>query len=303
MLLLLVWIVSLGATAGAGVLFSWYDRPIEYLYLLGVLAGAWIACVILFLLFAVVVSLTIRIDRPVTKRNRFYCAVTVAFLKALLQLLRVKVQVNGMEKLPRDRRFLLVGNHRTNFDPIILMAVLHKYDLTFVTKKENIDIPVGGKFIHAYGCQSLDRASLRNAAQTANRTAELLKNGFCSIGIYPEGGTNRTKNPLRPFKDGSFAIAQRAGVPLVVTCMQGMNGITVHPFRRTKIQLDILSVVDAQTVTAMKARDLCRQSYDQILACLNGEAIPPIVIPSQEEAVLEEETESNVQQGGTENVT
>ena len=140
MLLSLILLCSLATTAACGWKWAWYDRPIEYLYLLGIFCAALLACVVLFLLFAVVVSLTIRTDRPVLRRNRFYCAVTIAFLKALLSLLRVKVKVTGMEKLPRDTRFLLVGNHRTNFDPIILMVVLHKFDLTFVTKKENIDM-------------------------------------------------------------------------------------------------------------------------------------------------------------------
>ncbi len=279
MLLLVFFILSVLSALGAAVGFSWYDRPVEYLYLLGTFFGTFLACILLFILLAVVVSLFLRTDRPIQRRNPFLCAMTVGFLRMFLQLMRVRVQINGKEKIPKDQRFLLVGNHRTNFDPMILMAVLSDYDLAFVTKVENVRIPVAGKFIHAYGCQSLDRSSLRNSANAANLTAQRIKSGFCSMGIYPEGGTNRTEQPLRPFKPGSFAIAQRAEAPIVVTCMQGMNQISFNPFRRTVIQLDILSVIDAPTVAAMRSIDLCVGAEAQILACLAKEPIPPIQIP------------------------
>ncbi len=275
-------ILSILLTAGAAIGFSWYDRGIEYLYLLGVFCGTFVACILAFLLLAILVSLFLSTKKPITRRNPFVCAMTVGFLRMFLQLMRIKVKINGKEKLPKDQRFLLVGNHRTNFDPMILMAVLSDYDLAFVTKVENVRIPVAGKFIHAYGCQSLDRSSLRNSANAANLTAQRIQSGFCSMGIYPEGGTNRTKDPLRPFKPGSFAIAQRAGAPLVITCMQGMNEITPNPFRRTVITLDILSVADAATVQEMRSIDLCVAAEAQVLACLAGEPIPPITVPAQE---------------------
>ncbi|MBQ7337538.1 MAG: 1-acyl-sn-glycerol-3-phosphate acyltransferase [Clostridia bacterium] len=41
-----------------------------------------------------------------------------------LWFLRVKVHVSGTEKLPRGQKLLFVGNHRSNFDPIITWYVL-----------------------------------------------------------------------------------------------------------------------------------------------------------------------------------
>ena len=39
----------------------------------------------------------------------------------------------------------------------------------------------------------------------------MIKNDVASIGIYPEGGTNRTEETVLPLHSGSFKIAQKAG--------------------------------------------------------------------------------------------
>ena len=49
--------------------------------------------------------------------------------------MRIKLHVTGKEIIP-DRNFLLVGNHRSAFDPILEMGCLSKHNLGFVAKKE-----------------------------------------------------------------------------------------------------------------------------------------------------------------------
>ena len=87
----------------------------------------------------------------------------------------------GADRLP-EGGFLLVGNHRSDFDPITAMYALRDRGLTFVTKKENIDIPVGGRLIAGSGCISLDRSDdkqgllvIRQAVRRGSVDAELAE--------------------------------------------------------------------------------------------------------------------------------
>jgi 1-acyl-sn-glycerol-3-phosphate acyltransferase len=58
----------------------------------------------------------------------------------VLPILRIRIRKNGLEKMPENGRFLLVANHCNDSDPIILMRVFGKYQLSFISKKENADM-------------------------------------------------------------------------------------------------------------------------------------------------------------------
>ncbi|MBR6303400.1 MAG: 1-acyl-sn-glycerol-3-phosphate acyltransferase, partial [Lachnospiraceae bacterium] len=89
--------------------------------------------------------------------------------------MRIKVHVSGLEKLPKGTRFLLVQNHRSKFDPILTWYVLRKYDLAFLSKEENMHIPIFGRIIRKCCFMSIDRKHPRRAMETVNTAVELLK--------------------------------------------------------------------------------------------------------------------------------
>ncbi len=275
MLLLIFALVALAGTATLAVALTLWDTLLGWLAILGIFAGAYLGAVLLFLILIVIVSLFIRTDRPVTKRNRFVCTLVVSFLKAYLKIMRVKVTTKGMEKVPKDTRFLLVNNHRSMVDPMIIMALFARYDLVFVSKKENISIPLGGKYIHAYGSLAVDRSSLRSAAALIHDATATLKEGRASVGIYPEGERNKTDEPLLEFKEGAFMIARRAGVPIVVTVLRGMQDLKKNKFRRTtRVEMEVVDVIDAETVKSVRPNVTCEEVYGKMYFALTGKEAP-----------------------------
>ena len=72
----------------------------------------------------------------------------------LLKLCRVKITLRGLEKLPAEVKWLFVSNHRSNFDPLIAMWALRKYGIAFITKPENLKIPIAGRLMHKWHVHS-----------------------------------------------------------------------------------------------------------------------------------------------------
>ena len=175
----------------------------------------------------------------------------------------------GLEKLPRDSRFLYVCNHRSLFDPMMAMAYLADWDIAFISKPSNFRIPLGAPIVQAAGYLAIDRENDRNALKTILTAADYLKRDLCCIGIYPEGTRSKT-GALLPFHAGSFKIAQRAKVPVVVACMRGSEKAqTVNPFSSNRICLEILDVIPAEDIAAHRTDALAERVRDMIQACLD----------------------------------
>ena len=219
------------------------------LYFIGI---ALLFCAVLF-----VMSLTVNIDEPQKKDSLFFRNMTAFALGFMLKLLRVKVSVSGLENIP-EGRFLLVQNHRSMFDPLVSLCAFNKYQLGFITKPENMKIPVIGKFAHRICCLPIDRVNARNAVKTINAAADYLKNDVCSVGLYPEGTRNRQSGgEILPFRNGSLKIATKAGVPVVVTSISGTELVKRNaPFKKTAVELKVCGVVPAETVSASTTAEL-----------------------------------------------
>ena len=87
-------------------------------------------------------------------------------------------------------------------------------------------------------------------------TAELLKKDEVSVAVYPEGTRNYGKE-LLPFHNGVLKIAQKAQVPLVIAAVRGTEDIHKnYPLRRSRVEIEILDVLDAEQVKKMRTSEI-----------------------------------------------
>ncbi len=169
---------------------------------------------------------------------------------------RLKYDVRGMEKIPQNQRFLIVGNHRSNFDPIVTWWIFRKYNLAYLSKESNFKIPWFGRIIRKCCFMSIDRSDPRSSMKTLISAAELIKSDEVSVGIYPEG--TRSKDcKLLPFHNGIFKVAQMANAPIVVVALKGTEQVHNNfPLRGTKISLEVLEVISADEVKSLKTSEI-----------------------------------------------
>ena len=235
--------------------------------------GVFVLLHVLYLLYLYLVSLTVDMKKPLEKQNAVCRRGCARMIGLLCFYCGVRPRITGLEKLPEEERFLLVCNHRSMFDPLIIMDKLRRWNISFISKPSNLQIPVIGRIARAAGFLSIDRENDRKALKTILQAADYLKRGLCSMAVYPEG-TRSKSGEMLPFHAGSFKIAQRAGVPLVIAAVRGTEKVGKNLlFKGTDVSLDILEVLPAEQVKAMSTGELSDYSRASIQAWLDGRKV------------------------------
>lgn len=199
----------------------------------------------LYFLGLYILSLTISKNKEYEKQNRFMRFLLDQTLNILCFFSGARIQVNGLDKVPEDKQFVLVYNHKSNFDPMILSVVLKKKDLIHISKPGNFNIPIAGRMVKRNCYLSINREDAREAYKTINKAASYIKDNKFSIGVSPEGTRNRTDEPLLEFRDGCFKIALLSKAPIVVCCLHNTADIVKNfPFKRTTIEVNFLDVIE-----------------------------------------------------------
>ena len=156
---------------------------------------------------------------------------------------------------------MLVGNHRSNFDPILTWYALKESQLAFISKEENFHVPLFGRIIRRCCFMAIDRENPKNAMKTILKAAELLKKKEVSVAVYPEGTRSKTCE-LLPFHNGVFKIAQRAEVPIVVVAVRGTENIHKNYIRhRSDVWIDIIDVLSAEEINGSRSKDIGDRVY------------------------------------------
>ena len=177
-----------------------------------------------------------------------------------------RYRVTGDEHIPADGPAVLVANHVSFVDAVLLMAASPR-PIRFIMDHRIFKVPVLGWIFRLAKCipiapQKDDPATYQRAFDTA---AQVLREGDL-LGIFPEGGITRD-GALQPFKGGVMKILERAEadgvkvpvVPMALTNLWGSyfsrienGGAMARPFRRgifNRVGLNVGEAVPAAQVT------------------------------------------------------
>lgn len=180
----------------------------------------------------------------------------------------IKLNIEGNMPLGNEK-FLLVCNHRSKFDPMILSALYgYKYSLAFISKPTNFKIPIGGRLMAGSSYLAIDRYDKLKSLNTMGDAAQLINKNYASVGVFPEG-TRSDNNQMGPFHEGVFNIAKKANCPIVITSFMGTEKIKDNfPFKKSCVTLKIIEVLypnDYQDKIAKEISDYCFQKMDESL--------------------------------------
>ena len=215
-----------------------------------------VVLLIAYILLVWLLSLTVDLNKPVPEDHPAIRWIVVSIIALLCRVGRLRIQVKGWENLP-EGRFLLVGNHRSNYDPIATVWALRRQgiDIAFITKPENMKIPLV-RLIHKANYLVINREDARKAIATIRAASELLQKDVVNVGVYPEG-TRSKSGEMLPFHNAVFKIAKQADVPIVVAAISGTENISKNaPWRRTDVTIDLCAAIDREQVAASSTKDL-----------------------------------------------
>jgi 1-acyl-sn-glycerol-3-phosphate acyltransferase len=114
-------------------------------------------------------------------------------------------EIKGFENFEEHKSYMLVANHTSMTDVMLMLIAVRNHPFVFVGKKELVKIPVFG-FIYKRVCIMVDRSSSKSRFEVFQRAQSRIQQGL-SICIFPEGGVPDEKIVLDEFKDGAFRIA------------------------------------------------------------------------------------------------
>jgi acyl-[acyl-carrier-protein]-phospholipid O-acyltransferase/long-chain-fatty-acid--[acyl-carrier-protein] ligase len=142
-------------------------------------------------------------------------AVLRVVLSVLLRL-RYKLDVSGLENVPKDGAVILAANHTAYLDVILLPVLCRRY-VRYLSWAEYEKMPVMHLIMRFCGTIPISSTKAKDAMSAA---VKRLRNGEC-IGIFPEGQITRNGN-LGAFQGGCALIARRADVPVVPVFIDGL---------------------------------------------------------------------------------
>ena len=220
--------------------------------------------VLLLLAFLFLLYLCKRVDQNVEqeKDDPLYRKVTNLYIQSLIPVLRVHVKLKGGEKLPAEGRFMLVCNHTSITDPIMLIYAMPKSQLAFISKKENSDMFIIGPMMHKLQCQLINRENDKEALKTILRCIQILKEDKASIGVFPEGGINDDLK-FHHFRPGVFKIAQKTKVPIVVCTLKGTKDVlpNLTKLKRSDVLVSVLTVIPPEEFEDVTTVDLANRIH------------------------------------------
>ena len=256
--------------------FLWKRFAIEWLWLLPLAAGIYLGLILLAFLFLLAICARVDLNKPQEQDSPFYRKAMGVYIEALIAIVKARIRVRGLDKLPQDGRFLLVCNHQHIADPGILLHVFRSSQLAFISKKENADLIIVNKLMHRTMCQLVDRENDRQALKIILNCIRLLKEDEVSICAFPEGGIKEI-GKLAHFRPGVFKVAQKAGVPIVVCTLRGTPDILRNAKKRkpTDVELHLVDVIPAEALAGRTTVDIADQVYEMMLADL-GEGFRPV---------------------------
>lgn len=142
--------------------------------------------------------------------------------KSLLFIAGCHITVAGKENLAKYNPVIIVVNHASYVDVLLLLAVLPS-NIIFIGKKELLRTPIIKSFFKKLGNISVDRLDFTQSLEDTHKIKLALEQKK-SLVIFPEG-TFTYATGLRPFKYGAFKVAVETNTPICPIALRGTRQV------------------------------------------------------------------------------
>lgn len=195
----------------------------------------------------------------------FFFRLARIWAKVILYGMGFVPKVKTEEKIQKDKSYLLVSNHTSMID-IMLMLYMSKNPFVFVGKKELAKYPLFG-FFYKRTCILVDRKDNKSRHAVFYEAQKRLDRGL-SVCIFPEGGVpDDTSVVLDTFRDGAFRLAINHQIPIVpIVFLDNKKRFSYQFFSGSPgiLRAKILAFVETKGLTLQDKRVLNTQVRQMI---------------------------------------
>ena len=267
---ILALILAAGICAAAGAFGA-----LTWLWLLPVcFLGGFVALLVLFFVFFLLACYTTDSGKPQEHDSKFFRTMVMLIIEAMVKVLRVRIHTKGLEKAPKNGRFLLVCNHTSDADPVVLMRCFPESQLAFISKRENSTMFVVGKVMPKLMCQLVNRENDREALKTILKCIQLIKDDEVSVAVFPEGYIHDDRK-LHHFRHGVFKIATKTNVPIVVCTLKNSLQIleNLPKLKPSDVHMHLLDVIMPEQYEGMNTVEIGEMIYQMMADDLGPELV------------------------------
>lgn len=144
---------------------------------------------------------------------------SIGIVRIALRLARIRVQTEGLERVPAHTACIFMSNHVSNLDPPALFPQLPGRTSAFL-KRSLMKIPILGYGMKLGEFVPVEREGRVEAAVESVAAARRVLEKGLHITTFVEGTRSRDGRML-PFKKGPFYLAMEAGAPVVPISIYG----------------------------------------------------------------------------------
>lgn len=162
-------------------------------------------------------------NKPVKKdrKKRSIIYTVVKPLAALLFKTFLPVKYHNRERLQADPPFVVIGNHLSLMDPVIMGVGVKKHQVRFIGKKELWKNKI---LAAAFNDMQMIPVERHNSDMEAMRACMRVTREGGILGIFPEG-TRHHKGLMDELESGVALIALRSRVPVIPVYISGKVGL------------------------------------------------------------------------------
>lgn len=186
-----------------------------------------------------------------------------------------KIRMEGRNKAEKGMTYVIISNHQSILDILLVNSL--RYRFKWVSKIENMKLPILGWYLRMAGYISVDRGNRESKDEMMEQSRKCLEDGT-SIMLFPEG-TRSADSEIGFFKRGAFQLAIATGSPILPVLIDGTGGILPkHGFifgSGHRIRIRVLDPVKAESfgsddhdVLALKFSNFMREELKKLRSAL-----------------------------------
>ena len=146
------------------------------------------------------------------QRYRFVNHWTRATMWLLRHLNGVRIEVEGLENIPRNQAVVVMANHQSQWETFYLQLLISPQ--ATILKRELLWVPFFGWGLALLKPIAINRKKGSHALKTILTVGKQRLDTGISVVIYPEG-TRQPPGTLGRFNGGGASLAVHAGVPVL----------------------------------------------------------------------------------------
>ena len=177
-----------------------------------------------------------------------------------------RFRVRGLENLPDSGGGMVLSNHQSHLDPLLLQLALHR-PIGFLARDSLFRVPFVSWVLRNHYAVSINRESA--GASSIRESVRRMRHGFF-LGVFPEG-TRTSDGSVGEFKPGFVALVRRAKLPIYPVGIAG--AFEAMPRGAWFLRPRRIRIVYGEPLTYEELEPLCKRGREQELVQLVWERV------------------------------